>query len=274
MKFENTRVMNFQGAFYGMRAPLESWKKSDSMFGIAPMDDEHDLEMLNTWRDKEHPNGFETEQERIAYNAEKISWIDNNGIVRCDDDCIEFAYLGPNDLDLAQRLIKAGPEHRKFLRQIFVSVYATMPLFLWKEADTYKIATVTNSTSTMHKIQSKPITRECFEIQPVDYAECCEMESDGWFTADELDTFMDDTIAKCEDLRKAYVETKDMYYWKMLIELLPESWLQSREWTLNYETIRSIVKQRKGHKLIEWRAFIEWAHTLPYAEELIFYGND
>nr|DAT87584.1 MAG TPA: hypothetical protein [Caudoviricetes sp.] len=152
MQFDNTRTFNWEGAFHGMRAPLESWAKSDSMFGLAPMESIYDLEMLNTWRDKEYPDGFNTEQERTAYNAEKISWIDNNGILRCDNNCMEFAFLGPADLDLAQRLIKAGPEHRKFLRQIFVSVYISLPLSIWKQLDTYKIGTVTNSTSTMHKI--------------------------------------------------------------------------------------------------------------------------
>ncbi len=133
MQFDNTRTFNWEGAFHGMRAPLESWAKSDSMFGLAPMEDERDLEtMLKIWRDKEYPNGFSTEQERIAYNAEKISWIDNNGILRCDNNCMEFAFLGPADLDLAQRLIKAGPEHRKFLRQIFVSAYISLPLSIWK----------------------------------------------------------------------------------------------------------------------------------------------
>lgn len=127
----------------------------------------------------------------------------------------------------------------------------------------------------MHKIQSKPITKDCFEINEVTYDELDDMESkDGWFTANELNAFMEDTIDKCEDLRKAFNETKDRRYWKMLIELLPESWLQSREVTLNYETIRSIVHQRKGHKLGEWQKFIQWAHTLPYAEELIFYDGD
>lgn len=127
----------------------------------------------------------------------------------------------------------------------------------------------------MHKIQSKPITKDCFEINEVTYDELDDMESkDGWFTANELNAFMEDTIDKCEDLRKAFNETKDRRYWKMLIELLPESWLQSREVTLNYETIRSIVHQRKGHKLGEWQKFIQWVHTLPYAEELIFYDGD
>lgn len=275
MQFDNTRTFNWEGAFHGMRAPLESWAKSDSMFGIAPMESTYDLEMLNTWRDKEYPDGFNTEQERTAYNAEKISWIDNNGILRCDNNCMEFAFLGPADLDLAQRLIKAGPEHRKFLRQIFVSAYISLPLSIWKQLDTYKIGTVTNSTSTMHKIQSKPLTRESFEIEQIPYEEQEEMEQrDGIYCAGELSDLFDETIQTCEDLRRAFNQTKDKRYWRKLIELLPESYLQAREYTLNYEVLRSIVHQRKGHKLGEWQKFIYWVHTLPYAEELIFYDGD
>lgn len=275
MQFDNTRTFNWEGAFHGMRAPLESWAKSDSMFGLAPMESTYDLEMLNTWRDKEYPNGFNTEQERTAYNAEKISWIDNNGILRCDNNCMEFAFLGPADLDLAQRLIKAGPEHRKFLRQIFVSTYISLPLSIWKQLDTYKIGTVTNSTSTMHKIQSKPLTRESFEIEQIPYEEQEEMEQrDGIYCAGELDDLFDETIQTCEDLRRAFNQTKDKRYWRKLIELLPESYLQAREYTLNYEVLCSIVHQRKGHKLGEWQKFIHWVHTLPYAEELIFYDGD
>lgn len=276
MQFDNTRTFNWEGAFHGMRAPLESWAKSDSMFGLAPMEDERDLEtMLKIWRDKEYPNGFNTEQERTAYNAEKISWIDNNGILRCDNNCMEFAFLGPADLDLAQRLIKAGPEHRKFLRQIFVSAYISLPLSIWKQLDTYKIGTVTNSTSTMHKIQSKQLTRESFEIEQIPYEEQEEMEQrDGIYCAGELSDLFDETIQTCEDLRKAFNQTKDKRYWRKLIELLPESYLQAREYTLNYEVLRSIVHQRKGHKLGEWQKFIHWVHTLPYAEELIFYDGD
>lgn len=275
MQFDNTRTFNWEGAFHGMRAPLESWAKSDSMFGLAPMESTYDLEMLNTWRDKEYPDGFNTEQERTAYNAEKISWIDNNGILCCDNNCMEFAFLGPADLDLAQRLIKAGPEHRKFLRQIFVSAYISLPLSIWKQLDTYKIGTVTNSTSTMHKIQSKPLTRESFEIEQIPYEEQEEMEQrDGIYCAGELSDLLDETIQTCEDLRRAFNQTKDKRYWRKLIELLPESYLQAREYTLNYEVLRSIVHQRKGHKLGEWQKFIHWVHTLPYAEELIFYDGD
>ena len=164
-------------------------------------------------------------------------------------------YIGKNDLDLAQRLIKAGSEHRKFLRQIFVSVDITAPLYWWKEFDTYKVGTVANSTSTMHKLASMPITMDCFEMG--DYC--------GFF-----ETPWKNLIALLEQCRKEYNETKDKRYWKELIRLLPESWLQKRTITMNYENILNMYQQRRNHKLTEWsKSFCDWVKTLPYAKELI-----
>ena len=160
--------------------------------------------------------------------------------------------IGENDLELMQKLIKAGSEHRKFMRQIFVSVDITAPLYWWKEFDTYKVGTVANSTSTMHKIHSKPITRDCFE---------------GFYIWQE-------TVDRLESTRLKYLETKDKKYWKELIENLPESWLQTRTVTMNYENLLTMVKQRKNHKLTEWSIeFMYWMKSLPYAEELLFLGE-
>ena len=130
----------------------------------------------------------------------------------------EVAFIGPNDMKLATTLIKAGPEHRKFLRQIFVSVDITAPLYWWKELDTYKVGTVANSTSTMHKITSQPITINCFETD--DFAT-------GYAVPDPGDPMISpyDIIKYCEWLRQLYLETKDKHYWKELIRWLPESWL-------------------------------------------------
>lgn len=168
--------------------------------------------------------------------------------------------IGKNDLVLTQKLIKAGSEHRKFLRQIFVSVDITAPLYWWKEFDTYKVGTVSNSTSTMHKLASTPITIGCFEM--------------GDFTP-LIDNFKIDLswqtiVTYLEQLRQKYNETKDKRYWKELIRLLPESWLQKRTITMNYENILNMYRQRKNHKLTEWsESFCDWVKTLPYAEELI-----
>ena len=195
------------------------------------------------------------------------SWDKSDSGEECEE---HFGYslckyiIGKNDLELAQRLIKAGSEHRKFLRQIFVSVDITAPLFFFKEMDTYKVGTVANSTSTMHKLASTPITKECFEMD--DY----ETE----LRKINLPLIWSGLIFNLETLRKLYNETKDKRYWKELIRLLPESWLQKRTVTMNYENVLNMVHQRRNHKLTEWsKSFIEWAKTLPYAEELIFVGG-
>ncbi|MCF0229250.1 MAG: hypothetical protein HUJ76_06095 [Parasporobacterium sp.] len=180
------------------------------------------------------------------------------------DSFIEGEEVGPNDLDLAGRLIAGGSEHRKFLRQIFVAVDITAPLYWWKEFDTYKIGTVANSTSTMHKLSSRPITVDCFEIDDID------KEVFGEYRIQEI-------IDICESLRLKYLETKDKKYWKALVRWLPEGWLQTRTVTMNYENIRTIYHQRKNHKLNEWSGldkaeltnFMEWIRSLPYAKEFI-----
>ena len=167
--------------------------------------------------------------------------------------------IGENDLKLAQSLIRAGSEHRKFLRQIFVSVDITAPMFFWLEFDTYKVGTVSNSTSKMHKLASTPITKECFEMDDFDFPDM------------EMIFIWNDLCSVLEQLRLKYNETKDKQFWKELIRLLPESWLQKRTITMNYENILNMVRQRSNHKLSEWsKSFIEWARSLPYAEKLIF----
>ena len=214
MRFRNTKVMNFENAFRGMRNPKNSWAKSDSYSGI---------------------NGF---------------------------------VIGENDMKLAQALIKAGSEHRKFMRQIFVSVDITAPLYWWKEFDTYKVGTTSNSTSTMHKLATTPITLDCFEIDDYD--------NSIFVNKEEIDYL----IQFLESLRTKYLDTKDKRYWKELIRWLPESWLQTRTVTMTYENLFAMCSkgQRRFHKLNEWSGqdntsvpnFISWARSLPYAQELIF----
>lgn len=168
--------------------------------------------------------------------------------------------IGKNDMKLAKRLIKAGSEHRKFIRQIFVSADITAPLYWWKEATTYQIGTTTNSTSTMHKLASTPITLDCFEIE--DYEQELDLIDDVHIGL-RIDCFLDDL----EQLRQKYNETKDIRYWKELVRWLPESWLQTRTWTANYEVLYNIYNQRQGHKLSEWKYMIEWIKDLPYFKE-------
>ena len=162
--------------------------------------------------------------------------------------------MGPNDLNLAQRLARAGSDHRKFIRQIFVSVDFTAPLYWWKEYDTYKVATVANSTSTMHKIASKPFTLDDFSHERMNT---------------QAQEALAHTVTVLEDLRKDYLETKDKETWYSMIQLLPSSYHQMRTCTLNYETLMNIYYARRNHKLDEWHTVCDWIASLPYAKELI-----
>ena len=198
-----------------------------------------------------------------SWNKSDSKWfvngVDEKGF------CVQHFVIGKNDLQLMQKLIRAGSVHRKFMRQIFVSVDITAPLYWWKEFDTYKVGTVANSTSTMHKLASTPITIDCFEM---DDFEDLNTEQ-GLESLREIQ--WSSLINWLEDLRRTYNETKDKRYWKELIRLLPESWLQKRTVTMNYENILSMMHQRENHKLTEWSvAFINWVKELPYAENLIF----
>ena len=239
--FENTQVWGFEHALRGMRNAKNSWNKSDS------------------------------------YDNSSVEWGSSN-FYKINRDY----HIGENDISLAQKLIKGGPEHRKFMRQIFVSVDITAPLYWWKEFDTYKVGTVANSTSTMHTIEKAPITINNFEIDDCEWNLRCsdDYEYNDIYTYDDIDDFKEYLIKHLEYLRKKYLETKDKKYWKELIRWLPESWLQTRTITMNYENLFSMCSkgQRRFHKLNEWSGqddaslenFIAWARTLPYAQELIF----
>ena len=182
--------------------------------------------------------------------------------------------IGENDMKLAQTLIKAGNEHRKFMRQIFVSVDITVPLYWWKEFDTYKVGTVANSTSTMHKLATTPIMLDCFEIDDYDRNLSLTDNTKDDDGLDNISTFEEDIIYVLENIRQKYLETKDKRYWKELVRWLPESWLQKRTITMNYENVRNMYFQRRNHKLTEWsESFIKWVESLPYAEELIMYDG-
>ena len=162
--------------------------------------------------------------------------------------------LGENDLSLAKRLAQAGSDHRKYLRQIFVSMDITAPLYWWKEFDTYKVATVANSTSTMHKIQAKEFSREDFS---------CDRMTDGALAV------LDNVIAYLEQTRLKYLETKERALWDDMIQLLPSSFNQMRTVTMNYETLINIYYARRFHKLPEWHTLCDVIMAMPYAKDLI-----
>ena len=225
MKFENTQVFGLENAILGMRLPMCK-DLSDAM------------------------RKSDSKYEVPPY---------------CDTKFI----VGEDDLKIAKTLINAdstggGQPNSKFLRMIHVQVAITAPLYFFKEMDTYKVGTVANSTSTMHKLASTPITLDCFEMDDfkgvnIDcVSQYVENNCDWWAYV----------INSCEYLRQKYNETKDKRYWKELIRLLPESWLQTRMFDCDYATLRNIYKWRKNHKLTEWHKFCDWIKELPYAEYL------
>lgn len=174
---------------------------------------------------------------------------------RSDSCYTEEGYvLGESDLGLAVKLARAGSDHRKFLRQILVSVDITAPLYWWKEFDTYKVGTVANSCSTMHKIHADPFTRADFS--------CDRMSAPAL-------TVLDGVIAFLEAERRAFCETKELGHWHNMIQLLPTSYNQMRTVTLNYEVLVNIYYARRNHKLAEWHTLCAWIESLPYAKELI-----
>lgn len=181
----------------------------------------------------------------------------------------EFINVGVNDLNLATRLIKAGTEHRKFLRMIHVQMDVIAPLYWWKEADTYKVGTTTNSCSTMHKIASKVFTIDDFSHE--------HLMDEPIYTHDGIDSneeriiatgLLDDTIFCLNVFRRKFLETKDKKYWWQMIQLLPSSYNQRRTWDISMETLLSILHQRKNHKLDEWNKFREiFLEQVPYVKE-------
>lgn len=223
IKFEKVDVWGFEHAIRGMRNPMNSWERSDSY---------------------------------SAVDCGKCGIVEREGFCNPKEhDCSQFETyeIGQNDYDLMARLIKGGSEHRKFLRQIFVSVDITAPLYWWKEFDTYKVGTTANSQSTMHKIHSKPIELSDFSIDDF------EINNEGIY----LEDCFINVIADCEMLRQRYMETKDKRYWRGLVQLLPDSYNQKRTLTMSYENLLNMLKQRKAHKLDEWREFCDWIFTLP-----------
>ena len=220
IKIENIDVYGFESAIRGMRNPMNSWDRSDSEF---------------------------------IYDPTSV----------CDHQCgrCEFFghdYLcnrvGENDLDLMKRLFKGGTEHRKYMRMINVTMDITAPLYWWKEFDTYKIGTVANSCSTMHKIHAKEFEFDDFSTD--------HLEDFGW-------NRLDDLIIHMNICRKKFLETKDKKYWWQMIQLLPTSYNQRRTVQMNYEVAVNIIRQRQNHKLDEWHVMVDELLRLPYMKEIM-----
>ena len=243
IKLENTEVIGWEHAIRGMRNPLNSWDKSDSEFVRDP-----------------------------DYGC--------SGNCPCEDidghcDC---CFIGANDLDLMKRLRNAGTDHRKFMRMITVYVDITGPLYWWKEFDTYKIGTVANSCSTMHKIAEKEFTLDDFSHEHLISDWIGDNNDAIWYKDPPKNGPIDCpimfspfdalriTIGVLNTNREAYLKTKDKKYWWQMIQLLPSSYNQKRTVMLNYEVLANIYKSRKAHKLDEWHTLCDWIESLPYSE--------
>lgn len=253
IKIENFEVFNLEGAIRGMRNPLNSHHKSDSLY------------VLN---EKYKYSKISTEDTPEGSNIEMTVYAKDMSDLRKP-----FVYsIGENDMKLCKNLIKAGPEHRKFLRQIFVSFDLTADLAFWKQFDTYKIGTVSNSESTMHTLSKNEITFDNFDFEePSEEMTINAKAKDGNKIVKveiECSEVQKMVIAFCEGLREKWNETKDPQYWRMLIKLLPEGWMQKRTITCNYETLYNIIDQRSNHKMSEWHVFVNYIFkNAPYAKE-------
>ena len=243
---ENVEVFGWEAAIRGARNLMNSWKESDSRF--------FDFGSSEGAAEYKHFHTLGKEQVKLPMaEGERL------GSVR--------DLIGQEDYMLLMNMSKGGSEESKWRRMIHVQLDITAPLYWWKEFDTYKVGTVSNSCSTMHKLASTPITKDCFEMDDFSNLDT----EQGWQSLDEIQ--WTSLINWLEDLRRSYNESKDKRYWKELIRLLPDSWLQRRTVTMNYEKLLVMCSkgQRRNHKLTEWsKSFIDWARSLPYAQELIF----
>lgn len=260
VELTNIRVFNFEGAIRGMRQPFKSTQKSDSIFGMAS--DEHYYDILYDWI-----------ADTFFVDSPKEfgcvwSYYDQ-GILNDDEDATQYALLGPADLELAQRLAKAGSPHNKFLRQILVSFDINAPLYWWKEMSTYQVGTVANSESTMHTIMKR-------EFQPSDFSFDGSFYHNNELLVQTGMTVLQQQIFLLNTLRKHWFEEENVdrkkKIWKTIIQMLPSSYMQKRTWTGNYAILRAQDEQREGHRLTEWTDdYLRPLHALPYAENLIFY---
>ena len=236
LTIEKTETYGWEAAIRGMRNPMNSWEKSDSDF----VDDYTYCEY----------GDLETK-----YNED--DYIDTSNM---------HIFIGRNDLDLMKRLCKAGTDHRKYLRMVTVYCDITAPLYWWKEFDTYKVGTVANSCSTMHKIHAKEFTLDDFSYEHLIKNEAFAYPLGGGRRGIDGLAVLNCTIECLNNTRKKYLATKDKMYWLQMIQLLPTSYEQKRTVMLNYEVLANIYKSRKNHKLDEWHTFCDWIEMLPYSE--------
>lgn len=235
LKIENVEVTGWEHAIRGMRNPMNSWEKSNSkkMYDMSIVS-----QLLGGLDQSDHT----------------IKWI--------LDNAHPYFELGPNDLDLMMTLRNSGTDHRKFMRMITVYLDITAPLYWWKEFDTYKVGTVANSCSTMHKIHAKEFTLDDFSCEHL--MDCLDGDYEAYNNSPGR--VLRETIVMLNMCRDLYLQTKDKQYWWQLIQLLPSSYNQKRTIMLNYEVLANMFAARCNHKLDEWKQLCEWMRTLPYSE--------
>ena len=224
LKIENTKVMGWEAAIRGMRNPMNSWEKSDSLF----YDEDGNLCRMGQGKN------------------------------------LSLDEIGDSDYKLMIKLRNAGTDHRKFMRMITVYLDITAPLYWWKEFDTYKVGTVANSCSTMHKIHEKEFTFDDFSHEKLINSACMEIQEQH-IRISPIQALAT-TIECLNSYRDLYLQTEDKKYWWQMIQLLPSSYNQKRTVMLNYEVLANIYKSRKNHKLDEWHTFCDWIESLPYSE--------
>ena len=254
IKIENTEVFGWKMAIAGCRNPMNSRAKSDTL-----------------WLDTEYGD-YQT----IEGNQGPFHHFNNTEMMKeynVDDFLLSGMYIGPNDHKLLTNLCKGGTEEAKWRRMIHVQMDVTAPLYWWKEFETYKIGTVSNSCSTMHKIQAKEFTLDDFSCEHLGYYDPEKgntEQDDTGIGVDGIQAWPTDILCDLVDClnhnRIRFLETKDKKYWWQMIQLLPSSYNQKRTIDLNYEVLASQYRQRKDHKLDEWRQYCDWIKTLPYSE--------
>ena len=280
-KFETLEVSGLDAAIHGMRNPKNSWARSDTKSGIARYVDAEDISFLvgtdYAKRDKEDETDM-TDERFIALQNKYDKYLFENGILQENKDLIKYTFIGPNDMKLAQTLIKGGDPHYKFLRQVQVIADVVMPAYWWAEFDTYKVGVTRDSCSIQHKGTARPWTLSDFTIEKIIVDDDYEPEEyTAAYTYDtvKLAKLWDKVIKQLNSLAQFYNETKDYSIFRMMRQLMPMGVNYQATISLNYAVLRNMYYWRKNHPLSEWSVeFVEWVKTLPYADDLITIGID
>ena len=251
IQIDKTEVFGWESTIRGMRNPMNSWDKSDSYATTYP------------------------EMPRLDYSGNPVDIVPEQTIYVSKTNNIDNFVIGDNDLKLMKSLSKAGPDHGKFLRMINVTCDINAPLYWWKEFDTYKVGTVANSCSTMHKIHAKEFTLDDFSHEHLMTAHTDSFPLTGIYNGIVTSPLgmMQNVVTVLNECRDQFLKTKNKEYWWQMIQLLPSSYNQKRTVQFNYQVLKNMYNARKSHKLDEWKNFCAWCETLPYFNEICLGGD-